>query len=68
MNVTPHHFLPTSSALEVLVERRGPGSAGWGWRLTRDGETVKNGPGGYRSAQDAYEAAEAVLGRGSRPR
>jgi hypothetical protein len=59
---------PARSVPEIVVERRGPGSAGWGWRLTRDDQTVRTGPGGYRSAQDAYEAAQAELGRGPRPR
>ena len=68
MNVIPHHLLPASSPPEIVVERRGPGSAGWGWRLTRDAETFRTGPGGYRSAEEAFAAAQAELGRGHRGR
>ncbi|WP_175562652.1 hypothetical protein [Muricoccus roseus] len=50
------------------MERRGPGAAGWGWRLTRDDQPFKSGPGGFRSAEDAYAAALAHLGRGPRNR
>ncbi|MBP0445483.1 hypothetical protein J8J14_11910 [Roseomonas sp. SSH11] len=50
------------------MERRGSRTAGWGWRLTRDDETFKTGPGGYRSAEEAYAAAQAELGRGPRLR
>lgn len=64
MNVTPHHLLPASSVPEIVVERRGIGSASWWWRLTRDGDTFSQAPRGYRSAEEAFEAAQAVLGRG----
>jgi len=67
MTVRPH-TQPSSPAPEIIVERRGPGSAGWGWRLTRDEQTFRTGPGGYRSAEEAFLAAQAELGRGPRPR
>jgi hypothetical protein len=62
----PAYAQTPTSAPEIVVERRGVGSAGWGWRLTRDDETFKVGPGGYRSAEEAYAVAQAGLGRGLR--
>lgn len=52
--------------VQIVVERRGFGSSVWFWRLIEDRPASNPKPlhqasSGYRSAQCAYEAAQAAV-------
>lgn len=52
--------------VRIMVERRGHGSSGWYWRLFDDRpgfelKTLQEASSGYRSAEDAYDAAKIAV-------
>ncbi|WP_458094482.1 hypothetical protein [Roseomonas sp. WA12] len=48
---------------QIVVERRGPPSRSWWWKLVRDERPLIEGRHAYRGAEEAYEAARAELRR-----
>lgn len=56
----------TLNDVQIMVERRGHGSSGWFWRLFDDRpgfelKTLHEASSGYRSAEDAYDAAKIAV-------
>ncbi|WP_140887223.1 hypothetical protein [Muricoccus nepalensis] len=56
----------TLNDVRIMVERRGHGSSGWFWRLFDDRpgyelKTFHEASSGYRSAEDAYDAAKTAV-------
>ena len=51
---------------QIVVERRGPRTQGWWWKLVRDEQSLMEAPRAYRGAEEAYEAARAELRRDGR--
>ena len=61
MQPSPDRLSGPPAAIEVRVERTGPGQRRWRWALWRDDTVIVQSPAGFAGAEEAYEAGRTVL-------
>ena len=58
------HAHAASTAMEVRVDRQGPGRRNWRWSIWRGDDTlIARSPAGFAGAEEAYEAGRRALQR-----
>ena len=52
-----------AAAIEIRVDRAGPGRRSWRWSIWRDEALLARSPAGFAGAEEAFQAGRMALNR-----